>query len=150
MWFGMVSEVGPRKYVLDRGVHWRHLASTIEPSMCGGDAPFCQIILSTCRLCFFADSICDGRKWGRRGPVWRRCRWLATNCCIKILTVAIWTGELPPNRPWRYEFSDNWKWKRNFLCVSSGCCTALLLLIIQYCGQCPYNNNNNNRLVRIH
>jgi len=27
-----------------RGAHWRHLANTIEPSMCGGDATFCQII----------------------------------------------------------------------------------------------------------
>ena len=50
MRFGMVSEVGPRKYVLDGGVHWRQLASAIEPCMCGGETPFCQIILTTCCL----------------------------------------------------------------------------------------------------
>ena len=27
---------------------WRHLANTIEPSVCGGDAVFCQITLTTC------------------------------------------------------------------------------------------------------
>ena len=30
------------------GVHWRHLANTTEPSMCGGDAALCQITLTTC------------------------------------------------------------------------------------------------------
>jgi len=27
-----------------RGAHWRHLANTIEPSVCGGDATLCQIL----------------------------------------------------------------------------------------------------------
>ena len=27
---------------------WRHLANTIEPSVCGGDAVLCQITLTTC------------------------------------------------------------------------------------------------------
>ena len=30
------------------GAHWRHLKNTTEPSMCGGDAAFCQITLTTC------------------------------------------------------------------------------------------------------
>jgi len=30
------------------GAHWRHLANTTEPSMCGGDAALCQITLTTC------------------------------------------------------------------------------------------------------
>jgi len=30
------------------GAHWRHLANTIEPSMCGGDAALCQFTLGTC------------------------------------------------------------------------------------------------------
>jgi len=30
------------------GAHWRHLANTTEPPMCGGDAAFCQITLTTC------------------------------------------------------------------------------------------------------
>ena len=28
--------------------HWRHLANTTEPSMCGGDAALCKITLTTC------------------------------------------------------------------------------------------------------
>jgi len=31
--------------------HWRHLANTIEPSVCGGDAVLCQITLTTCFWC---------------------------------------------------------------------------------------------------
>ena len=31
-------------------VHWRHLANTTEPSVCGCDAALCQITLSTCFL----------------------------------------------------------------------------------------------------
>jgi len=30
------------------GAHWRHLANTTEPSMCGGDAALYQITLTTC------------------------------------------------------------------------------------------------------
>jgi len=29
-------------------VHWRHLVNTVEPSICGSDATFCQITLTTC------------------------------------------------------------------------------------------------------
>jgi len=32
------------------GAHWRHLANTIEPSVCGGDAALCQITLTTLLL----------------------------------------------------------------------------------------------------
>ena len=39
--FGMLSRVR-------WGAHWRHLANTNEPSMCGGDAVLCQITLTTC------------------------------------------------------------------------------------------------------
>jgi len=28
--------------------HWRHLANTIEPSVCSGDVILCQITLTTC------------------------------------------------------------------------------------------------------
>jgi len=41
--FRIWTRVGPRKNVLGMGAHWRHLANTIEPSMCGGDAACCQI-----------------------------------------------------------------------------------------------------------
>jgi len=36
-----VDSRGPRKHALDGGAHWRNLANTTEPSMCGGDAAFC-------------------------------------------------------------------------------------------------------------
>jgi len=31
--------------------HWRHLANTIEQSICGGDAVLCQSTLTTCYYC---------------------------------------------------------------------------------------------------
>ena len=50
MSFGLWTWVGPRKHVRD-GVHWRHLANTIEPSVCDCDAALCQITLTTCYYC---------------------------------------------------------------------------------------------------
>jgi len=38
--FGLWTRVGPRKHALGEGTHWRHLANTIEPSICGGVAAF--------------------------------------------------------------------------------------------------------------
>jgi len=49
--FGLGTRVDPGKHVLGGGSHWRNLANTIEPSMCGGDAAFCQITLTTCYVC---------------------------------------------------------------------------------------------------
>ena len=57
--FGLWTLVGPKKHKFNliRQValmcppilaHWRHLANTIEPSVCGGDAVLCQITLTTC------------------------------------------------------------------------------------------------------
>jgi len=31
-----------------RRAHWRHLANAIEPSVCGGNAAFCQTTFTTC------------------------------------------------------------------------------------------------------
>jgi len=42
--FGMWTWVGPRKHILDRGAHWRHLANMIEPSMCSGMQPFSKLL----------------------------------------------------------------------------------------------------------
>ena len=36
--FGLWTRVGPRKHVLHRGAHRRHLANTIDPYMFGGPA----------------------------------------------------------------------------------------------------------------
>jgi len=44
----MYSYVEERHPTLYMGAHWRHLANTIEPSVCGGDAVLCQITLTTC------------------------------------------------------------------------------------------------------
>ena len=43
-----LDSVGSRKHVLGGGAHWRHMANTTEPSMCGGDVACCQITLMTC------------------------------------------------------------------------------------------------------
>jgi len=51
MLFGLWTRVGPGKHVLRWGTHWRHMANTTEPSVCGGDASFCQIALITCIEC---------------------------------------------------------------------------------------------------
>jgi len=45
--FETLSLVGLRNRVLDVGAHWRHLANTTEPSVCGGDAALCQITLTS-------------------------------------------------------------------------------------------------------
>jgi len=37
--FGLWIPMGPRKHVT-WDAHWRHLANTIEPSVCGGDVAF--------------------------------------------------------------------------------------------------------------
>jgi len=31
-----------------QGAHWQNLENMTEPSMCGGDAAFCEITLSSC------------------------------------------------------------------------------------------------------
>jgi len=38
-------------WVIDGGVHWRHLANTTELSVSGGNAALCQITLTTCYFC---------------------------------------------------------------------------------------------------
>ena len=38
--------------------HWRHLANTIEPSVCGGDAALCQITLTTCYYYYNCLCVC--------------------------------------------------------------------------------------------
>jgi len=42
-----VDSVGSNEACIRYGAHWRHLANMIEPSMCGGNAAFCQITLTT-------------------------------------------------------------------------------------------------------
>jgi len=46
MSFAKLTRVRPMKRVLDGTAHWRHLANTIEPSMCRGHAVLCQITLT--------------------------------------------------------------------------------------------------------
>ena len=43
-----VDSGGPGKHVLDRDEHWRYLVNPFKPSVCSGDAVFCQITLTTC------------------------------------------------------------------------------------------------------
>ena len=46
--FGLWTRVRQRKHVLGGGARWRQLANTTEPSVCGGDAVYRQITLTTC------------------------------------------------------------------------------------------------------
>jgi len=59
--FGLWTRVGRRKHKFNRirqmapmcspmWAHWRHLANTIEPSVCGGGGVLCPITLTTCYL----------------------------------------------------------------------------------------------------
>jgi len=56
--FGLWTRVGRRKDKFNHirqvptweDMHWRHLANTTEPSVCGGDAVLCQITLTTCYI----------------------------------------------------------------------------------------------------
>jgi len=62
--FGLWTQVGRRKdkfsHICQPGVpmcphvraHWRHLANTIEPSVCGGSPFLCQITFTTCYYCY--------------------------------------------------------------------------------------------------
>jgi len=54
--FGLWTRAGQRKHKFDRirhgcanvprgRAHWRHLANTIEPSVCGGYAVSCQVTM---------------------------------------------------------------------------------------------------------
>ena len=43
--FGLWTRMGPRnQHMSYGGAHWRHLANTFEPSVCGGDAS-CDIFI---------------------------------------------------------------------------------------------------------
>jgi len=60
--FGLWTRVGRRKHVLHVRAHWRRLANTTEPSVCGGDAALCQITLTTCYYWNFLLHLCLKRK----------------------------------------------------------------------------------------
>ena len=47
MLFVLWTRLDPRKQVRRRA-HWRNLAKTTEPSVCGGNAALCQLTLTTC------------------------------------------------------------------------------------------------------
>jgi len=53
MQFEILSRACPGNQVLyGSGAHWRHLANTIKPPVCCGDAALCQITLTTCH-CYY-------------------------------------------------------------------------------------------------
>jgi len=45
--FGIWRQVGPRKHALTVGAHYSQLAITTELSMCGVNAAYCEITLTT-------------------------------------------------------------------------------------------------------
>jgi len=62
---------GPKEAYVRWGVHYRHLANTIEPSTRGGDAACCQTTSTTCWMLKCARAVC--RRSSRR-PVDSRSR----------------------------------------------------------------------------
>jgi len=69
--FGLWTRVGRRKHKFNRirqvapmcppmWAHWRHLANTIEPSVCGGNVVLCQITLTTCYSCTHPCTVAHG------------------------------------------------------------------------------------------
>ena len=52
--FGMwIRGRGQMKHVVHVGAYWHQLSNTTELSVCGGDAAFYQITLTTCSLFLF-------------------------------------------------------------------------------------------------
>ena len=51
MSFSMWTRVGPRKHVLDGGVHLRYMANMIELLCEAAMRPFCPITLTACYYC---------------------------------------------------------------------------------------------------
>jgi len=47
----------PNNPVLVASAYWHHLANNVEPSMCGGDAAYCQITFTTCY--YYCGHICE-------------------------------------------------------------------------------------------
>jgi len=45
--FSIIAITGSMAFCIS-GAHWRHLANTTEPSVCGGDAALRQVTLTTC------------------------------------------------------------------------------------------------------
>ena len=78
--FGMWTRVGPRKHVLDERAHWRHLANTIEPSMCGGDAAFLSNYFNHSLV--LSLSLYYSTQWTAEGSVF-----LAPSVCVFFLCV---------------------------------------------------------------
>ena len=51
---GIWTWVSPSRHLLGEGAHWRHLANTIEPSVCVGDAACCQNYFDHLLMLYFA------------------------------------------------------------------------------------------------
>jgi len=49
--FAMWTQVGPRKHLLDRGAHWRHMWIWLNRPHVAVMQLFCQITLTTCFVC---------------------------------------------------------------------------------------------------
>jgi len=48
---------GSKEACIGGGAHWRKLANTNEPFMCGGNAACCKILLTTCTCYFRPESL---------------------------------------------------------------------------------------------
>jgi len=69
--FGLWTPVGRRKHKFSRirhvapmcvheKAHWRHLANTVEPFVCGGDAVLCQVTLTSLLVNYLLSAVTLG------------------------------------------------------------------------------------------
>jgi len=86
--FNCIRQVAPmctRSIVFTRW-HWsqHHLANTIEPSVCGGDAALCQVTLTTCYYYFYDDVQNDNDSSSEMNVLARHMtlkRWMSAEMC---------------------------------------------------------------------
>ena len=87
MSFGLWTWVGPRRHVFDGGAHWRHLADTIESSMCSGDAALCQITWTTCQKMqqqLHGTNVCYYFYISRESQMMQNVQWSRPSVCLSV------------------------------------------------------------------
>jgi len=142
--FGTWTRAVPRKHALDGRARRRRLANTIEPSMCGDDAAFCQITLSTCSVRVFHSRLRPAI------GVWLSSRWSFNSARPKyselhnrrkylvVKSIARWTL-LAKITPIRFKANNTYYSERNFsVKFRSNTYVIVFLLVERHRFECEY------------